>query len=470
MSVYYPQAALTLRIRWEDFGQKTDQRLQQIYALPILAKSVVVHRNEYTMADTFEAEIDYKQFPFDPRCIRACGVTISMANVKQVFAGDNSLTALKPSAENTIFLGFADEEGVSFNEAARTVRFEGRDLTSLLIDRDYLKGTVPLDKPVDQVIDGMLKELKETAELKLDNRVPGELPVLANFYTDKDELSGKKNVKKGEKYWDVIQDIVGRAGLIAYIEIDRLVLSKPRVLYDAKQAKRFIYGRNIVDLQFKRKIGRRRDFNVIVRSMNLATKSVLEAKIPLEATAEWSEGTGIGNSEVKSPQMDAQGKPLPEDQLKAAPYISLVVPDCNSKEQLVEIGQAIYEEIGRQQIEGSFKTREMEATSADGNQFNLLKLSNGTPIEIGIDQGDLKGLSDIKDADPSQLVARRRAFLLRRGYDETVADLFAQSMGRFQTIFYTKSVRFSLDVSNGFQMEVEFLNFIQTGLKPPGAR
>lgn len=464
MGVYFPQAALTLEILWEDFQLTSDASLQKTYTLPILAKDLTVNINDYTSADTFEADIDYKNFPFDPRLIRACGVTIHMQDVGKIFNENNSLAAIKRIRDNAIFMGFADEESISFDDTKRTVHLEGRDFTSLLIDTKYLDGTIPMDQKLDVLLQKLLSELKQTAHLKLDNRTGDtDLPIIGSFFDDKHQLSGRKNVDREENYWEVIQDLVARAGLIAYIELDQLVLTKPQTLFKPDQAKIFVYGKNVKNLKFKRKIGRRKQFNVIVRSLSPEGKAVVEAKIPKEATAEWSKNTGIANLEVVMPQLDQNGNPLPKDQLKPAPYMSFRLPDVHSKDQLIKYGQEVYEEISRQQIEGSFETKEMETTDFSKKCFNLLQLRNGSPIELTIDQGDLHGIST------KVSVEQRINYLVSRGYDQTIARVFAENMDRFVPIFYTKAVKFSLSNEDGFKASIDFINFIDLKTKAPGA-
>lgn len=461
MSVYYPQASLTLRVRWEDFGNEADAKLQSVYSLPIVARRISVNINDYTQADTFEAEIDYKQFPFDPRSIRACGVTVSMQDMKKVFQG-SALEQIKPNAENTIFLGFADEESIVFDDDKRVVKLEGRDFTSLLIDRKYLRGPIDLTKKLDTLLTEILADLAEVAEIKLDNRVPGELPVLGKFATQFTSAAQKKNVKLDENYWEVIQDLVGRAGLIAYIELDKLVLSTPRVLYDRNKAKRFIYGRNIKDLEFKRKLGRKKNFNVLVRSLNVDKKEVLEAEIPKEASDTWARDTGVPQRRIQIPVINADGSPgTPKD----APIIALRVANVADKPQLVKIGEQIYEELGRQQIEGSFKTREMETKDVQNVCFNLMKLRNGTPLQIDIDQGDLNGVNRIDS------VSKKAQFLVSRCYDRKVAQVLAETLSnpRFNGPFYTKAVQFTLDSESGMEIKVDFINFIELPPQLAGA-
>jgi hypothetical protein len=473
MGYYYPQAAVTLRILWEDFNFKSDAALQQVYKLPVLAKQIEVTVNDYNQADTFSLEIDYKSFPFDPRTIRSCGVTIHLENTGEIFKDSNALDILTPTADNTIFQGFADEESISFDDTKRTVKLEGRDLTCLFIDQKYSKGTLPLSERIDKVLRALIDDLKATQPMDLEVRglEISELPILASFeQSDGDhQLNGRKNIDRDQSYWEVMQDVVARSGLIIFVEIDKVVLTKPRALYSPSSAKVFVYGRNIRNLTMKRKIGRKKNFNVIVRSLDEKNKTVIEAKMPKDGTAEWSKATGIPLGEVKIPELGPKGEQIPQEQWKPAPYISFRVPNIKDRDQLIKTAQEIYEEIGRQQIEGSFETSEMETNTLNANEvFKLIKLRNGTPIQIAINQGDLHGIHDIivrdrnKQVDEKATIASRAAYLRRRGYDSSVAAALASSMDKFANVFYTKGVKFSLDNDQGFKCTVEFLNFIDT--------
>jgi hypothetical protein len=479
MGYYYPQAAVTMNILWEDGKVKSDAAAQKPYPLRVLAKSVTVTINDYSTADTFECEIDYQNFPFDPRAIRAVGVTIHMSDVGELFRSTNELHQLNLDTANTVFVGFADDSSISFDDTKRTVKLEGRDYTALFIDRPYLEGTIALTNRLDVLLQKILDDLQENANKKIELDLRGinaeSLPVLSTF-DQSHQLSGKKTVDRHENYWEVIQDLAARSGLIAFIELDQLVLTQPRSLYSATGAKVFVYGRNIKNLTYKRKIGRKKNFNVIVRSV--VEKEVLEAKVPAEATAEWSKTTGIAIGEVKLPEIGPNGEPVDKAKWRAAPYMSFRVPNCKDKSHLITIAEGIYEEVSRQQIEGSFETKEMttsllksggtdkngkailvDSYRNDPNAFNILKLRNGTPIQITVDQGDLKGIASESD------VNKRTQYLLRRGYPQAVANIFAKTLSQFINVYYTKQVRFSIDNESGFKAQIDFLNFIDTKAK-----
>jgi hypothetical protein len=458
MSVYYPQAAVSLRVRWEDFGDK-DAKLLEVYKLDVIPKRVSVNINDYTTADTFELEIDYKSFPFDPRAIRSCGVSIFIEDMGKLYGQDNALRQIRPSSDltngNVIFQGFADEESINFDDDKRVVKLEGRDFTGILIDAKYLAGTpIDMGQPLDVLVGSLLAALPATKDLKVDNRTGKTLPTLKQFYPGFGApLAGQRNVGRDDTYWEIIQDLAAHAGVIVYVEIDKLVISTPRVLYDKSRAKQFIYGSNLKTVEFKRKLGRHKGFNVIVRCLDTSTKQVLQAKIPEEGTDAWAKDSGIPNKQVIVPVVGVNAQPQ-ANQNQPAPYMAFRVTGINDKPQLVEVGQKIFEELSRQQVEGSFETHEMEVMDKKGECFDLTKLRIGVPVAVEIDSTDLYNISRFGKVD------QRRQFLIARGYPAAFADTFAKVMGGYTPVFYTKAAAFTLDSENGFKLKVDFLNFI----------
>jgi hypothetical protein len=453
---------MTLKIRWEDFNTG-DAVLQKNYELKAIAKNVTVAINDYTKADTFSASLDYKNFPFDPRCIRSLGVTIHIENKKQTFVSNpdspdfNGLNLIEPTRENTVFIGFADEESINFDDTSRTVDFEGRDYTALLFDAQYTGKKISLDRPLDQVLSGLLGELPATANLEVVNRTGGILPNIGSFSPDYSPLATKRSSKKKEKYWDVITDIVARAGLVAYIELDKLVVTKPRILYEDSEAYQFIYGSNLNKLTFKRKLGRQKGINVLVRSLNIETKELLTVDIPAQASAEWASALGIAAEPQKIQKVGTDGQIEEEE----APRLTFSIPNIADINQLREIGEGIWEEIGRQQIEGSFETKEM-CLDQNGVEFDIIKIRNGTAVEIEILQDDLNRIKRIGDE------GTRVKYLTDRCYPAVVAQAFAKTLGKFKTRFYTKQVEFTVDKDNGFSMNLDFINYIELGNKGLG--
>lgn len=471
---YYPKAALTLRIVMEDFKQGSLAKLAKTYQVQCRPKRVEVNINDYTQADTFNVELDYKNFPFDPRAIRALGVTVHM---------EDTQGEIIPSPQNTIFQGFADEDSIDLDDNNRIVKFEGRDFTSLLIDAPYPKSnTISMTTPLETLLQQIVSSLPATVDLKVENRTNEPLPTIAQFAPDFSALGGQKNVKKDDTYWDVVQDLLNRAGLIGYIELDKLIVSKPRVLYSRDQAVQFIYGKNLKKLEFKRKLGRQKNFNIKVLSLDIEGKQVIQALIPEEATEDWSTSIGIPRTRIKIPRNEVKsyGKDTvkkgvttavssgsPRAQAHAseeddAPFLTFRLPNIKNKPQLIKIGESVFEEVGRQQIEGSMMTREMRLLQdIQNNQrkdFNLLKIRNGSPVGIDIQQVDMIAMSRAASNED------RVRYLRSVGYAENsavgIVEALALSTGKTPMVFYTKSVQFSLD-EQGFEMKIDFVNFIE---------
>jgi hypothetical protein len=494
MSVYYPQGVIVLRVLLEDFSTKS-VRLQKTYKWTVIAKELNVNLNNYSEADTFDCTIDYKNLPFDPRIIRSLGVSIHMENKEQIFdlKSGGGLDPITPTKDNVIFQGFADTDAINLDENSRTVKIEGRDFTSLLIDREYLGDPIFLTKPVNQVIRDLLDQIPQTKidpndkgqglEIELLGIKESDLPILSALTSSKGELDGAKNARKKRSYWDKIQELVNDSGLICFVSIDKLVITKPRNLYDRSKSKVFVYGRNVKTLEFERKLGRQKGFNIRVVSLNFRDKKLEEARIPEEASEEWAKSIGVKREAVRLPVAKAAGKDNQEQgetqpEGEVAPYMTFKVnQEIVSKDQLIDIGEKIYEELGRQQIEGKLSTMEMRVFSKESGGFDSTKFRVGTPIEIRIDQGDLEGLNQLlapaarnqeQDRQAEKSLEQRRAsivaFLKRRGYvgeKGAIAEAMAEALTAFDTPFFTKSVTFRLSQDKGFSMDLDFINFIE---------
>lgn len=378
-----------------------------------------------------------------------------MENRTKTFNQDNSLNLIEPNEDNIVFLGFVDESSVTFDDETRTVKIDGRDYTSLFIDQKRVNtDPIPLNKPIDQIIKDIINEQEATKEIRVENRTGAPLPTLSALAADFNPVTSVKNVKRKETYWEIMQSIVSRVGLVGFIELDRYVITKPQNVYEKKEIKHFVYGGNIKELSFTRRLGRAKDFNVLVKSFNALEKRVEEAKIPSEAITEQFKSS-YGSTEITVPQLDKDGKKI--DPPKTADYYTFLVKDVTNKEQLIRIGESIFEELSRQQIEGNLTTFEMEVPEENGNETSPIlfsKIRNGSAIRIFLDQQELREIGSNSNK------AQKKAFLLRRGYPNALADAFADSLSRINTVFYVKSVMYEMDMDNGFTMKIEFINFI----------
>lgn len=470
MSFYYPRATMGLEVLLEDFSLISDASKQKTYPLIVQPKTVTVNVNDYKTADSFTTELDYKNFPFDPRSIRACGVTIYAQDMQSLTLFDGSDNELIPTKDNIRFQGFVDKDKVSFDDNSGVIHLEGRDYTALLIDQKYKENApVYMTQPLDRQIQSYLETFPATQKIKIVNLTGGVLPTLGKFYPDfgsakktdalsKSKLAGAKNVGRHETYWEIIQDLVARAGLICYIHLDELIITTPRNLYSPDKDIKFFMGKNLKSLSFERKLGRLKGFNV--RVISRFGKKITTASIPEEATPAWCKSFGIERKPVRVPQLKTDGT-IDKDNDQPAPYFTFPIPNIASKDQLILIGQTTFEDYSRQQLEGSFETHEMVGHAGtqigDPNfiAYDLTNLQVGQPLCIEIENDDLNAISRLAST------AQRSQYLVQRGYSSEIASIFADTMGKFSPRFFLKGYDMTIDNDGGFKLRVDFVNIIE---------
>lgn len=495
MSYWYPRAAVQLRILPEDYKLVSDPTLQQVYTLNVIARDVTVSRNDYKTADTFSMEIDYKNFPFDPRTIRSCGVVIYMQDVEKNYNEDGSVNAIipgdatkvNPKITNAVFIGFVDEDSIELSENKRSVKFTGRDCTALLIDQKYaVNAPIFPTQPLDIVFKTLLAAFSATAKIAVINTTGGVLPTLAQYYPGfGNKLAGGINTGGGQRetYWEIIQDMSNRAGLICYMGttvqngdiVPALFLSTPKnqnigldqstgnPIAETIDDIKIIYGKNVKNLEMKRKLGRLKNFNIQVRCR--VGKKVLIAKIPEEANQAWCDAYGIQRAIVQIPVLKPDGS-LDTTQLHYAPYISFPASNISTHAALVTIGQTLYEQYSLQQLEGSFETFEMlgRGTTKDSNvdnkssfkAYDMTQIVKGQTICIEIDTDDLNAISRLST------VGARTDYLIKKSYDKGVAAIFAKTMGKMSPRFQIKDYTMNVNQDRGFKLSVRFQNIIDT--------
>jgi len=460
MSIYYPQAAVSLRVYWEDFGKPSSILEKEMVLNPIIPKMVEVEINSVNEADTFKMELDYKTFPFDPRTIRALGVTIHMEDMETIFDDRGVQVSLKPSKKNKIFLGFADENRITFNSDTRTVSIEGRDYTALLIDQKFFAKAPNLTLPLLTVMKNLIDLVKGAEDIKIENRTGQDLPIPSSILTDFGKLSGKKNSRKNDTIWDVMQSILRQLGLKGYIDGDTFVIDLPKNAFTGRHGfTQFVYGLNLSSLEFKRKIGRFRGVNIKVVGLSFEDKQVINVSIPREAT-DPDLITRFGNKDITVKKLSSDGKPLDDQK---AEFITFPVSNVKDKAHLIKVAEQIFYEYSRQQLEGTLTTKEMkvpervfqdDVPTEEIRKVDFSKIRNGSPIEVFMSVDDMKEISELSTA------AQKKKYLISKFYAPDVAEALSLSMNRISTPFVVRSATFTVSANDGFSMGIDFLNII----------
>ena len=477
--IYHPKAIAHLEVLLYDQQKTFTVTLQPI--------RTHINKKTYTMADDFSMTVRFEDLPFDPRLAKTILVNISIADVKGLEAFRRDVF----SPDHIMFRGFADTHKIDLQSAERTVSFEGRDFTALFIDSPFDNANLPgaegkrtkeilLNRPVYNIIKDLMSNLPAVKNLKIRDETNGK--ALKNFSAsvpNYDLIQGRKttygqysHINPNRNYWDAIVSICESAGMICYIDLDELVLTTPRILYqgpttNSKRTLQFIYGHNLEKLDFHRELGKRKKFNIVIRTFDVVTEKSIVVTIPRDATNQWSKEMDIPKKILKIQELDTNGQRIEKD----APFITIFEPDLKTKEQLVERGQTIFEEYVRQEIEGSCETKNMTTKDDRGVEFELTQIKTGTPIKIDMLIDDVKNLlrfspegDKISNQQRREEMRKKISYLQRRGYSNKIAniliDAIAKQSGKLRPTFYAKDVSVSMD-TNGFALRIGFVNFIQ---------
>jgi len=416
MRVSYPWAALVLKMIFEDD--------EEVVTQPVFPVEVTVEKNSYNEADTAKAELNFKEFPFDPRMCKSIVMLVHMG----VLASPNESPRIDEN--NLIFIGFVDVNTIDFDENDTRVILEARDYTALLLDTTYPEETVDLGKPLKEVIEGILAKEPPFAEIQVELRGIEETPVLGDFKSDRNR---KQASVKEENYWDLIVDMTQQSGLICFIDKDKLVIQEAQSLADDSRIEPFVFGKNLTKLNISRDFRKPSRVNIEVRSYDDKNKKTLLARYP-------------------DPPLSK--KVVVKDEAKEKfEYQRFVVKNINSDDQLKKIAKSVYWQLVRGEVKGGLETSETNSINSDNAL--LMTLRHGLGIYAAFDFGDGQLVQSMKSGE-------RENYLKGLGYDQAIASkisaLFDSDKLNGPYYVHKASHRFKND--SGYGLELDFINFV----------
>lgn len=388
------------------------------YAIQIVPLNAAVHLNPYSEADECKLRFDYSAFPFNPQIARAVRVGVHMGNVPSVDA------VFEPSQYNTLFLGHADDGDWEPGED-NTINLNCRDHTSLLLDETWSGAQVDLRKPLDEIVRAVLDSSPATKPMRLELRGLAEAPVLAAGRGD----AGGEGLaaKKTEKVWDVIARLMHEAGLIAYVELDSLVIAPAQTVSTDTSAPAFVYGGNLERLRIEKDISGRTVQNIMVRAWDPTTRTTLEAFYPTPK------------------REDLTGDALPK-QTKFEVYTLANVRD---QAHLKQVAERIWRRKSEQEVTLELETKEMTWMESG----DLLRLRAGHPVRVTISEDERRFLD-------AQGFDERIYYLLDRGYEFDVANSIAAAYDGPAPIYQVREATHTFDHQNGYSLRLQCGNYI----------
>jgi hypothetical protein len=460
----------------------------------IAPRSVQIERNGLRTADTCTVVINHSDAPFDPRLLRAAAIEVTLgivdpADYARGVAGerraDGSLMSmversrtlsgpLSRTANTTRFVGWVDTWQLNFDSLdGDTITLECRDLSALFFDTPLTSGSgIDLTLPIDEGVRRFIDAYNETRGMLVAYGRPGQTdpgiaptPAEAAPAQARTRRSGSRQRRTGDaqqNLWDHITEACARVGLVPVIYDYTLHICEPRTFYTSTdQPWRMVYGRNLSHLEFTRKLGGSKVPTIEVRCYQPDLGRTAWARWPNPEGAIRFGVFGINNppATARRPNEPSVSGHAPTERIQT--YLVTGVADGQT---LLRVARNLFEQIGRQEIEGNLETADVTSVGSAA-AADLLSLDNGDGVELLVSGGPENPDTTGMTAAQIQALSReaRTEYLQSVGWGRAVAERFSQLQDATanQTIFRAQNVRLNYDVQEGFSAVVDFINFIE---------
>lgn len=445
--------------------------------------SVAVQYNGLATADTASLTIEFPDAPIDPRLLRAAHVeiTLGLVSAADFEAGmvrsqrrpDGSLTSLVSRDDGGVtarFVGFIDDWKVEYSDGGDTIRITCRDMSAPMRDIRLQPGvSINTALPLDEGVADLLNRASATTR-GVTVRYVGEgtapVPVAAAPQRRRPRRgrSNRRVRRSGQNMsiWDHITDVVRAQGLLAMMSDYELLIADPRTLYTIAGTRRMVYGRNLSRLEFTRKLSGVKVPTIEVRAHDAERGRTLWARYPTTSGQSASGVLGVDNPPAPSRANNVPPSGSnPDEKIRV-----MVISGVTEPERLGRIARSVFEEIGRQEIEGAFETADVWSYDETPENPDLLTMRPGDAVTLlvagieagGEDVGSDTSLARIQAMDRD----RRINYMTALGWPRNVAARFAdlQEASGFQTVFRVRDVRLNWDHTSGLKLTCDFFNYI----------
>ncbi len=486
----------------QDQASSADDLTHSIFG--IVPKTAKWNQNGTRIADTLSMSLRYCDMPIDPRTVRACGVyyylgTVTEEEFRRGIAGelrrssgealhlvpDTYLDSNNKQRTNLRFEGWIDTWETDWSNGAEPlVNLECRDNTSLLIEATAPTSLhVGAEKPIDEAVAVYLSNFPQFNGLAVEYHPSDSKPPVLKGLLSPVAMRGKLGpvVAQGgggsattkTSVWDYLTDVCGRIGHIIRVEGLTVIIEEARTLYSNKTGarsddpykprslasgdapyRRFIYGRNVLDMKMKRVFTKRAPTNIQVNSYT--PNEMFSVRFPTKEDRVALGMPGDSNSEQK--------------------WQIVTVKGVIDKGVLKLIARNAYESIGRNELQVTLKTRNLASFGGGNLDPDILDMRTGDTFEFLVNRDDDKNnqLTSIESTLLAQ--AKTLQFMQALGHNGPFAQAYAKaySAAGFQTTFRTKSVAFDWKCGDGgdggVTIDLTGMNYIEVRTGAPGAK
>ena len=481
--------------------------------LTIVPKAASIELAGYRQAGKWNLTLLYKDLPLDPRMIRAIGVEIyagavSAANFQtglfeQVKPGQPRKSVVDTAAkngllnpDNLVLVGVADEDGITLGRG-NLIHIEGRDLRGVLLDakvRPENLAKIDLSQNIVQVVVDIIATHPLMGAVRVDfmgsdwpNGIPspGVVGDLTKVNTVMTTASGSATSGArpaggaGQSWtlWDAITKYCYLVGAIPYFIGETLWVRRAFSLYDYQlnpnhlpsvpvpfangqprpalphpNYRCMVYGRNILTLEMKRKLG------------GTAKTPVVE----VVCTDTSSKTRGMNRLLVARwpPTPDATSV-SPSGDSALTDIMRIPVYGISSQTRLEEIAHQVWEEVARGEITGSVETKDLCSFAGNNDDADIIRMRPGDPVEIVVNaENPIDEYPIVGDAGAWEVAAATQVQMLTekigdKALAQAIVDTRSGKIAELQRTFRVNSVHFAWDANVGIAVDFTFNNYIE---------
>ena len=478
---------------WILLGASPDRRFGRFGITPM---SVEIQKNGYRTADTATMSLDWRTLPFDPRIVRAAAAEIVIGVVDEddfargivgqadpVTGMPLSVIQQNPGAPTTSsvtrFVGWVDEWGIAYADD-NIVQLEFRDFTSLFLDTPLASDYVlNLDLPIDKAIIAMIANYPSVAGLVVRYvPVPGRsgtgvapslgraVPVTSRSRRGRNARSGRSGDQR-MSLWDHITDACVALGVVPVVSGYEVHIVEPVTQYRTQDVRRMVYGRNLSKLDFTRKLGGTKVPTIELRSYDPTVGRLRWARWPVRSgeRAFGVLGVDAPPRALRANEMSPSGS-RPDERVQ-----TYVIKPSTDPSTMVRAARSMFEQIGRQEIEGSFETNDVSSWDIDTDESrsvkaaDLLALKPGDALELLVSPQSERSPQD-NATTPGGWIGMERAqrarFLMSLGMTRSVAENVSALQDVVATmLFRVQASSITFDADEGVRVQCDFANFIE---------
>lgn len=406
----------------------------------VVPKQATVELPGYRQAGKFSLTFNFKDFPIDPRVIRAAQVELHLGAVTDVNFGKGMVQKASKEGgkrfsildtrngsavrlDTLLMLGTIDSIDATHSTSGSEVHMEGRDLRGLLLDLPMTAGMLQklaLDKPIDDVVRQIIREhpllalemdTKKTFAVVVDQAEwsNGVLPVVdasvvqrinAGADGTKSTMAMKGNPDSGN-FWDLITQFCFLVGAIPWFKGTELRISPAKSLYKqiaqgsmpssgktpfANGKKRTVSIVRNGQAQTEDLTIRRLVYGADILQFKLERKLTGKKVVQVVCVSTDSDAASVGirnrTIEAEYPASPAPTDVSPDGSVGHLEVLRIPVPGIKDKSRLAEIAESIYHEIGRGEMGGSCSTKDLASFGGDNQDPDLLFMRTGDAIEV----------------------------------------------------------------------------------------